>query len=74
MPLRKILRVAQNDFFSSLLTPADVYAALAYYFDHRAEIDQTIKEGEAFVKAMRQRAPSPVRRKLGKRKGDGAAR
>jgi uncharacterized protein (DUF433 family) len=26
------------------LTLADVYAALAYYFDHRDEIDQSIRE------------------------------
>jgi uncharacterized protein (DUF433 family) len=46
------------------LTLADVYAALAYYFDHRAEIDRTIREGEAFVQALRAHTPSKVRRKL----------
>ena len=40
------------------LTLADVYAALAYYFDHREEIDQSIKEGEEFVKAFRQKMRS----------------
>ena len=40
------------------LTLADVYAALAYYFDHREEIDQSIKESEEFVKALRQKTPS----------------
>ncbi len=40
------------------LTLADVYAALAYYFDHREEIDQLIQEGEEFVKALRQKTPS----------------
>ena len=43
------------------LTLADVYAALAYYFDHRAEIDQSIREGEAFAEALRLRTPSKVR-------------
>jgi uncharacterized protein (DUF433 family) len=52
------------------LMQADVYAALAYYFDHRAEIDRSLKEGAAFVKALRRRAPSPVRRKLPERKGE----
>lgn len=55
------------------LTQADVYAALAYYFDHRSEIDRTIKEEEAFVSSLRQRVPSKVRRKLGEPRGDGAA-
>ena len=31
------------------LSLADVYAALAYYFDHREEIDRTLAEDEAFV-------------------------
>jgi uncharacterized protein (DUF433 family) len=56
------------------LTQADVHAALAYYFDHRAKIDRSLKEGAAFVKALRRRAPSPVRRKLRERRGNGAAR
>jgi uncharacterized protein (DUF433 family) len=46
------------------LSLADVYAALAYYFDHRDEIDQSIAEGEAFVEAMRNRTPSKVAGKL----------
>ncbi len=40
------------------LTLADVYAALAYYFDHREEIDQSIQESEEFAKALRQKTPS----------------
>jgi uncharacterized protein (DUF433 family) len=35
------------------LNLADVYAALAYYFDHRAEIDASMHDGEAFVEALR---------------------
>jgi uncharacterized protein (DUF433 family) len=46
------------------LTLADVYAALAYYFDHRDEIDQSIAESEAFVGALRQQTPSKLRQKL----------
>lgn len=53
------------------LTLADVHAALAYYFDHRAEIDRSIEEGEAFAEALRQRTPSKVRQKLKERQGDG---
>ncbi len=32
-----------------MLTLADVYAALAYYYDHRAEIDADIEADERFV-------------------------
>lgn len=43
---------------------ADVYAALAYYFDHREEIDRGIEESKAFVEALRQHAPSALEKKL----------
>jgi uncharacterized protein (DUF433 family) len=46
------------------LSLADVYAALAYYFDHREEIDRSIAEGEAFAEALRARTPSKVAQKL----------
>ncbi len=45
-------------------TLADVYAALAYYFDHRPEIDRAIEESNAFVEALRQRMPSKLQQKL----------
>jgi len=54
------------------LTLADVHAALAYYFDHREEIDRSIEESEAFVEALRQRTPSKVQAKLRESAGDGA--
>jgi uncharacterized protein (DUF433 family) len=31
------------------LAPAAVYAAISYYYDHRAEIDQSIQKDEAFT-------------------------
>ena len=46
------------------LTLVDVYAALAYYFAHREEIDRDIEEGVDFAEAMRRRTPSKVRQKL----------
>ena len=46
------------------LSLADVYAALAYYYDHREEIDRTIAEDEAFVAAMRASTPSRLRARL----------
>jgi uncharacterized protein (DUF433 family) len=40
------------------LTLADVYAALAYYFDHRAEIDADIEGDRAFADNLRKNQPS----------------
>ncbi len=42
------------------LTLADIYAALAYYHDHRAEIDQSIRESEAFANQLQQHIPSKL--------------
>ena len=42
------------------LTLANVYAALAYYFDHREEIDKSIEETENFVETLRQNSPSKL--------------
>lgn len=53
------------------LTLADVYAALAYYFDHRPEIDQSIEEGTAFADALRSRTPSKVSQKLREKQSGG---
>lgn len=53
------------------LTLADVYAALAYYFDHRVEIDRSIEESAAFVEALRQRSPSKLQQKLQEQARDG---
>lgn len=55
------------------LTLAEVYAALVYYFDHKAEIDHSIEESHAFAEALRQKSPSKVRQKLQEQNGDGAA-
>jgi uncharacterized protein (DUF433 family) len=43
---------------------ADIYAALAYYFAHREEIDASIREGRAFIEEMRRETPSKLREKL----------
>ena len=53
------------------LTLADVYAALAYYFDHRAEVDESIREGKAFAEALRERTPSKLSQKLAAREPRG---
>ncbi len=46
------------------LTLAQVHSALAYYFDHKYEIDQSIAESEAFVEEMRQKTPSLLAQRL----------
>ncbi len=53
------------------LTLADVYAALAYYFDHRAEIDQSLEESRTFVKILRQQTSSKLSEKLQEQKRHG---
>jgi uncharacterized protein (DUF433 family) len=55
------------------LTLGDVHAALAYYFDHRAEIDRFIEEDRTFAEALRSRTPSKLQQKLQERSGNGAA-
>ncbi len=46
------------------LSLAQVYAALAYYFDHRDDIEQQIAEDEAFIEALRSQTPSLLQEKL----------
>jgi uncharacterized protein (DUF433 family) len=46
------------------LTLSDVYAALAYYFDHRQEIDARITEDRAFVQTLRASTPSKRSHKI----------
>lgn len=44
---------------------ADVYAALAYYFAHRDEIDESIREGADAVRALREDSTSLLNETLG---------
>lgn len=46
------------------LALATLHAAMAYYYDHRAEIEYTIEEDQAFAEAFRQNNPSPLQEKL----------
>jgi uncharacterized protein (DUF433 family) len=43
---------------------AAIYAAIAYYYDHRLVIDQSIEEDVAFAEAFRRDNPSPLQEKL----------
>ncbi|MEY2395129.1 MAG: hypothetical protein QOF94_1474 [Acidobacteriaceae bacterium] len=55
------------------LTPAEVHAALAYYFDHREEIDAELAAKLCELDRMAQAPPSPLRlRLLALRQGNAA--
>ena len=45
-------------FESPTITLSDVHAALAYYFDHRDEVDREITDGQEFAEKLRAGAPS----------------
>jgi uncharacterized protein (DUF433 family) len=46
------------------LSPAAVHAALAYYFDHKDEIDTLVADDDAFVEAFKRNNPSRLQEKL----------
>ena len=56
------------------LTPSEVHAALAYYRDHRAEMDRAMELGRQYVDACRSRSTSKVTEKLRQRKRSGEAK
>jgi uncharacterized protein (DUF433 family) len=47
------------------LSLADVYAALAYYYDHRDAIDRMIQDDEQLVAELRKRTTSKLKTKMG---------
>lgn len=51
------------------LTLGQVYAALAYYFDHRQEIHKDIERDRKFIAAAKRRSPSLVQAKLKQKRG-----
>ncbi len=46
------------------LSLASVYAAMAYYFDHRYEIDRRMVEDEESIRILQQSHPSRLEAKL----------
>jgi uncharacterized protein (DUF433 family) len=46
------------------ITLADVYAALAYYFDNRAEIEADFRRAQEVAEALRPKFPSVLQEKL----------
>ncbi len=51
------------------ITLADVYAALAYYHDHRETIQRDIEQDKALAVSMKVSAPSKLLQKLTDRDG-----
>ena len=51
------------------LTLADVYAALAYYFDHQQEIQDDIAEDRQLAGEMVRSTPSRLKQKLDQLRG-----
>ena len=47
----------------ALSLPA-VYAAMAYYYEQKSEIDQSLDQEEAYAEAFRKNNPSLLREKL----------
>jgi uncharacterized protein (DUF433 family) len=46
------------------LSLAEVHAGLAYYFAHRDEVEQSIRDGQSLAEAVREASPSLVKQKL----------
>ena len=53
------------------LSLSDIYAALAYYFDHQEDIDLLINESEDWIEELRAKTSSKVQKKLDQVTGDG---
>ena len=51
------------------LTLAEIYAALAYYYDHKTAVDEDIRQSEAFIASLRAKTPSLLAKKLYERAG-----
>jgi len=49
------------------LSLGDVYAALAYYFDHRREIEESMRADETFIAELRKGILSKIAERLGER-------
>ena len=46
------------------LSLAQIYSALAYYYDHQAEIDRRNAEDDAFVEAFKRDNPTKLQERL----------
>lgn len=48
------------------LSLADIYAALAFYFDHREKIDEDIAASANWIDELKSQTPSLIAKKLGR--------
>ena len=46
------------------LTLAEVYAAIAFYYDNKSAIDESIQASEAFAESLRSEYPSLLQEKI----------
>ncbi len=46
------------------LAIADIYAAMAYYFDHRAELDSRTDSDALLIEELRSKSPSRLKSKI----------
>ncbi len=46
------------------LSLAEIYSALAYYYDHRESIDEQMRQSVLFAEEMRRKTPSKLWEKL----------
>jgi uncharacterized protein (DUF433 family) len=51
------------------LTLSDVYAALAYYYDHQEEVNEAMRADEALVEELRRQFPSRLQEKIREKTG-----
>lgn len=51
------------------ITLADVYAALAYYFDNRQEIEEEFKQAEQWAETVKSKIPSKIPTELREKQG-----
>jgi uncharacterized protein (DUF433 family) len=60
------MRMSPDEIVTShpTITLAQVHAALAYYYDHRPEIDADIEEGKRFVEGLKAKSPPSKLQKL----------
>jgi hypothetical protein len=54
----KLMQSVSDQFLSPTITLDQVHAALAYYHDHRDEIEADIREADEFVEKLRAGQPS----------------
>ncbi|QDU57889.1 DUF433 domain-containing protein [Aeoliella mucimassa] len=52
------------------LSVAAVHAALAYYFDHRDEVEQLVVDNQEFIEQLKQSTPSKLHGRLGQDAAD----